>query len=162
MISFSGSLQKREYSLCSAVIGCTLCARRIVPHSRFRQTEVFHLAFLDQLLHCSSDLFDGNLVIDAMLIKQVNAVSPEPLERRFGNLLDVFRAAVEAALLAVDDPEAELRRDDHAVAERGRASPTSSSFVNGPYISAVSKNVTPRSTAARIRLIPVCWSTAGP
>jgi len=30
-----------------------------------------------------------------------------------------------------------------------RASPTSSSFVNGPYTSAVSKNVTPRSTAAR-------------
>src|SRR6266849_6540353 len=30
------------------------------------------------------------------------------------------------------------------------ASPTSSSFVNGPYASAVSKNVTPPSTAARI------------
>src|ERR1700736_3066039 len=42
------------------------------------------------------------------------------------------------------------------------ASPTSSSFVNGPYTSAVSKNVTPRSTAARISEIPSFLSTAGP
>src|SRR5206468_1166556 len=42
------------------------------------------------------------------------------------------------------------------------ASPTSSSFVYGPYTSAVSKNVTPRSTAARISEIPSCLSTAGP
>ena len=34
-----------------------------------------------------------------------------------------------------------------------RASPSSSSFVNGPYASAVSKSVTPRSTAARTILI---------
>jgi hypothetical protein len=34
-----------------------------------------------------------------------------------------------------------------------RASPTSSSFVNGPYTSAVSKNVMPRSTAAWRRAI---------
>src|SRR3984893_12687904 len=43
-----------------------------------------------------------------------------------------------------------------------RASPTSSSFVYGPYISAVSKNVTPRSTAARISEIPSFLSTGGP
>src|SRR5215216_3001799 len=43
-----------------------------------------------------------------------------------------------------------------------RASPTSSSFTNGPYTSAVSKNVTPRSTAARITAMPCCRSTAGP
>src|SRR5215208_573044 len=43
-----------------------------------------------------------------------------------------------------------------------RASPTSSSFTNGPYTSAVSKNVPPRSTAARITAMPCCRSTAGP
>src|SRR5512132_3054348 len=43
-----------------------------------------------------------------------------------------------------------------------RASPTSSSFTNGPYTSAVSKKVTPRSTAARITAMPCCRSTAGP
>src|SRR5215218_3871561 len=39
------------------------------------------------------------------------------------------------------------------------ASPTSSSFANGPYASAVSKNVTPRSTATAIIS---CLSAAGP
>jgi len=43
-----------------------------------------------------------------------------------------------------------------------RASPTSSSFVNGPYTSAVSKKVTPRSTAVRICAIISCLSAAGP
>src|SRR5882672_7826258 len=43
-----------------------------------------------------------------------------------------------------------------------RPSPTSSSFVKGPYTSAVSKNVTPRSTAARITEIISCLSPAGP
>src|SRR5215472_604654 len=43
-----------------------------------------------------------------------------------------------------------------------KASPTSSSFVNGPYTSAVSKNATPRSTAARSREIISCLSFAGP
>ena len=42
------------------------------------------------------------------------------------------------------------------------ASPTSSSFVNGPYTSAVSKNVTPRSTAVRMSAIISCLSAAGP
>src|SRR6266536_4322661 len=42
------------------------------------------------------------------------------------------------------------------------ASPTSSSFANGPYASAVSKNVTPRSTAVRISTIISCLSAAGP
>ena len=42
------------------------------------------------------------------------------------------------------------------------ASPTSSSLVNGPYVSAVSKNVTPRSTAFRITAMACCFSVAGP
>src|SRR5437016_11845429 len=43
-----------------------------------------------------------------------------------------------------------------------RASPTSSSFANGPYASAVSKNVTPRSTADRTSEIISFLSPAGP
>src|SRR6185369_6485906 len=42
------------------------------------------------------------------------------------------------------------------------ASPTSSSFVNGPYTSAVSKKVTPRSTAVRRSEIISCLSLGGP
>src|ERR1700683_3655400 len=41
-------------------------------------------------------------------------------------------------------------------------SPTSSSFTSGPYTSAVSKNVTPRSTAACSSAIISCLSLAGP
>ena len=40
------------------------------------------------------------------------------------------------------------------------ASPTSSSFANGPYASAVSKKVMPRSTAARSNEI-MFWRSAG-
>src|SRR5262245_37687945 len=55
-----------------------------------------------------------------------------------------------------------LRRDqfDRELAEE--MSPTSSSFVNGPYTSAVSKKVTPRSTADRSREIISCVSLGGP
>src|SRR3981189_3423779 len=42
------------------------------------------------------------------------------------------------------------------------ASPTSSSLTSGPYTSAVSKNVTPRSTAACSREIISCLSLGGP
>src|SRR5580704_13731249 len=42
------------------------------------------------------------------------------------------------------------------------ASPTSSSFLSGPYTSAVSKNVIPRSTAVRIREIISCLSLTSP
>src|SRR5436190_833948 len=42
------------------------------------------------------------------------------------------------------------------------ASPTNSSFVNGPYASAVSKKVTPRSTAARMTATPSRRSVPGP
>src|SRR6202158_1533226 len=45
---------------------------------------------------------------------------------------------------------------------RARASPTSSSLVNGPYTSAVSKKVTPRSTAVRISEIISFLSAGGP
>ena len=41
------------------------------------------------------------------------------------------------------------------------ASPTSSSLVNRPYTWAVSKKVTPRSTAARMRRIISCLSGNG-
>ena len=41
------------------------------------------------------------------------------------------------------------------------ASPTSSSFVNGPYASAVSNIVTPRSTAARMIAMPSCRPSPG-
>ena len=46
MISSSGSRHQSEYSLCSAVTGCTACARRMVLRAGFRQAEVLDLALL--------------------------------------------------------------------------------------------------------------------
>ena len=56
----------------------------------------------------------------------------QPLERRLGDLADALRPAVQAALGIRVDLEAELGRDDDLSRNGASASPTSSSFVNGP------------------------------
>jgi hypothetical protein len=55
-------------------------------HARFRKAEMPDLAFLDQALHRSGDIFDGHDGIDAVLIEQIDGVDFEPLERAFGDL----------------------------------------------------------------------------
>jgi hypothetical protein len=55
---------------------------------------VFYLAFLNQLLHGSGDVLDGNVRIDTVLIEQVDDITPESLERGFSDFLDVLRPAV--------------------------------------------------------------------
>ena len=74
--------------------------------------------------------------IDAVLVEQVDDIDLEALERAFGGLLDVLRAAVQAAGCPA------CRRDRSSnpnlvaittLSRKGaRASPTSSSLVNGP------------------------------
>ena len=63
-------------------------------HARFRKAKVLDLALLNQVLHRSGDIFDRHVGIDAVLIEEVNDVGLEPLQRGFGNFLDVFRPAV--------------------------------------------------------------------
>src|SRR5678815_1845558 len=53
-----------------------------------------------------------------MLVKQVNRLDFEPLERGFDNLFDVLGPAVQIALLATLTIESELSGDDHLTAER--------------------------------------------
>jgi hypothetical protein len=55
-----------------------------------------------------------------MLIEQVDDVGPEPLQRRFDNVADVFGLAVHAGLLAGlgIEPEAELGGDRDLFAKR--------------------------------------------
>jgi len=76
------------------------------------------LAGRDQILHRARDVFDGNVRIDAVLIVEVDHLDAETLERFIGDLPDMFGAAVEALLLAVDDIETELGRDHDLVADR--------------------------------------------
>jgi hypothetical protein len=69
MISSSGSLHQSEYSLWSAVTGCTAWGRRIVctPAS---ESPKCHLALLNEVLDGACDLFDRHVGIDAVLIEQ--------------------------------------------------------------------------------------------
>jgi hypothetical protein len=100
-----------------------------------------------------------------MLIEKIDRLDAQPLERRFGNFFDVLRLAVETgspfARLRIDI-EAKLGGDTIFPRKGASASPTSSSLVHGPYASAVSKNVTPRSIAAWIKRIISCLSLAAP
>ena len=84
----------------------------------FRQSEVPDLALLNQVFHRARDVFDGNVRIDAVLIEQVDHVGLQPLERGFGDLLDVRRPAIEASRSIGFERETELRRDNDLTTER--------------------------------------------
>jgi hypothetical protein len=116
---------------------------------------VAHLARGDQFLDGAGHVLDRDVRIDAVLVQQIDRVAAQAAERGVHDGADVLRPAVQAALLAGGrvDVESELGREHDLGAHRGEASPTSSSFSNGPYTSAVSNSVTPRSTAARSRAI---------
>jgi hypothetical protein len=51
-------------------------------HSRFREAEVFDLARLYQFFHRPCNILDRKVRIDPMLIKKVDAVGVQPLQRR--------------------------------------------------------------------------------
>ena len=82
-----------------------------------------------------------------MLVEQVDAIGREAAERALDDLADVLRPAVDADVRAVRiELEAELRGDDDAVTRTApervqSALASSSSFLYGPYASAVSRNV---------------------
>ena len=131
-------------------------------HARLGEAEVPDLARLDQLLHGAGDVLDRDARVDAVLVEQVDRVRPEPLQRGVDAAPDRLRAAVEAAAVL---PPSKSNPNFVAITTWSRtgssASPTSSSFVNGPYTCAVSKKVTPRSTAARVRSIISALSGMG-
>jgi hypothetical protein len=52
------------------------------------------LAFLDRVLQRAGDVFDRHVRVDMMLIEQVDVVSLQADERRFGDGANVRRAAV--------------------------------------------------------------------
>ena len=99
--------------------------------------------------------------VDPVLVEQVDRVDPEPLERP-----STVARMLSGWLLWAASPAASTSPNFVAITTWSRtgasASPTSSSLVNGPYTWAVSKNVTPRSTAVRSRSIISVLSWAGP
>jgi hypothetical protein len=67
----------------------------------FRKAEVLDLAFLNQVLHRSRDVFDRHVRIHTVLVEQIDRIDLEPLEGGLGNLLDVFGPTVQTDLLPV-------------------------------------------------------------
>ena len=89
-------------------------------HTGFGQPEMPDLALLDQILDGSRHVLDRHGGIDAMLIEQIDAIGPEPLQGGLGDLSDVLRPAVEAELAELlAECMTELGRDHDLVAERG-------------------------------------------
>src|SRR5262245_59194758 len=89
-------------------------------HAWFRQSEMFHLAFSDEILHGTRDILDRHVLVYAVLIEKIDSFGPEPLHGSLGDLLDMRRSAVQAALLAGFwiDVEAEFGGDHDLIAER--------------------------------------------
>src|SRR3974390_1938966 len=65
--------------------------------TRLRKAEVPHLAFLNQVPDGSRDVFNWNVQINTVLIKEINRLKSQPLEGRLGDLLDVLGSAIEGA-----------------------------------------------------------------
>ena len=84
----------------------------------FRQAEMPHFAFLDQLFHRAGDVLDRHLRIDAMLIEQIDRLDAQAPQRPLDDLSDVVGPAVEAVRSRREDREAELGGDDDLAAER--------------------------------------------
>ena len=53
--------------------------------ARLRQAEVPDLAFRDQLPDGAGDVLDRHVRVDAVLVEQVDAIGPQPLQRRVGD-----------------------------------------------------------------------------
>ena len=91
------------------------------------------LPLRDQLLHRAGDLLDRHVRIDAVLVEEVDRFGPQPLERRLDAAPDRLRPAVEPARVS---PVSSSKPNFVAITTWSRtgssASPTSSSFVNGP------------------------------
>ena len=158
----SGSRVQSEYSLCSAVIGCTACARRMRRRRRLGEAEVAHLALAHELGHGADRLLDRHRRVDAVLVVEVDVVDAEPLQRRLARAAARTRAGRSR-------PPSCRPRDARCrtwwPARPGRAArrcarPTRRSLVNGPYMSAVSRKSTPSSRARWIVAIDSASSVA--
>ena len=60
--------------------------------SSLRHSEVLHFALRNELLHGAGDVFDWHLWIDAVLVKEIDDIGPEPFQGCVGNFPDALRA----------------------------------------------------------------------
>src|SRR3954471_9835630 len=72
------------------------------------------LALLDQLLDRAGHVLHRHIRVDAMLVEQVDAVGPQPLQGGVGYFADTLRPAV-LPLAGIAILEAELRGNHHLI-----------------------------------------------
>jgi hypothetical protein len=132
--------------------------------ARLGKAEMLDLACRDEVFHRACHIFDRYIRVNAMLVIQIDNVGFQALQRRLSNLPDVRGAAVKTQTLMCCgiEVEAELGGNHHMVADRGKGFAHELFVDKRAEVSAVSKKVTPRSTAARITAIMSCRFDAGP
>ena len=129
---------------------------------RLRDPQVPDLAGLDQLGHRPPGVLDRHRPVHPVLVVEVDMVDPEPLQRLVAGPPHVVRLPVDPDKL----PSARrwlpnLVASTTSSRRPAIARPTSRSLVNGPYASAVSRNVIP-SSSARWMVATDSWSSPGP
>ena len=134
-ISFSGGAIQSEYSLWSAVTGCTACARRIVCAPASDNPKCFTLPSAIRSFTAPATSSIGTSGIDAVLVEEIDRIGPETLQRCLSHVLDVSRTAAQAGPRRPPFGSG-MKPNLVAMTTWSRtgasASPTSSSFVNGP------------------------------
>src|SRR5258708_868585 len=89
-----------------------------VGYASLGKTEKSYLSLLDQIAYRTGHLLHRHFWIDTVLIKKVNVIGLESLERAFYGLTDILRSAscFGADLLSVLETKAKFGADDHLVA----------------------------------------------
>src|SRR6185503_13295482 len=89
-------------------------------HAGLRQAEMLDLAFADEVADRAGDILDRDARIDAVLVKQVDTLNAQTLQRAFGRLADMLRPAVHATAVLTRggvDIETKLGCDQDLFAE---------------------------------------------
>ena len=95
--SRSGSRCQREYSLCTAVTGCTAWARRMVLAAASERPKCLTLPSAMRSLTAPATSSIGHVRVDPMLVVEIDGVDPQARQRAFDDLLDVRGPALESA-----------------------------------------------------------------
>src|SRR5262249_19684410 len=91
-----------------------------VLYARLREAEMPDLSRLNQFLDGASHIFYRDAGVNTVLVKQIDHVRPEPLERTLDSPLDVIGTTIHTARvytgIRIDVP-AEFRGDHHLIAD---------------------------------------------
>ena len=162
-ISCSGRRHQSEYSLCTAATGCTACARRMVsaPGSDSPKCLTLPSSISSFTVPATSSIGTSGST-RCWYSRSIVSIPSRPSDASTTSLMCSGRLSRPCC----GRPASRSKPNFVAITTWSRtgasAFPTSVSFVYGPYASAVSKKVTPSSTALRMRPIISSSSAGGP